>query len=101
MPSCSRSSSMSATRFAVVLCVRSIVASPACGVLRPQLRWSNCTIRYADGSKRPRVRGELPEPGPPCSTTAGFPSGLPDVSQWTASPSPTSSVPSSYGSIAG
>src|SRR2546430_8916455 len=42
-----------------------------------------------------------PEPGPPWTHTAGFPSGLPHTSQYTRCPSPTSSRPWSYGSIAG
>src|SRR5882757_899266 len=44
---------------------------------------------------------EQPEPGPPCTTSAGLPSGLPHVSQYTRLPSPTSSIPCSYGSIGG
>ena len=42
-----------------------------------------------------------PEPGPPCSTTAGLPAGFPQVSQYSDWPSPTSSIPWAYGSISG
>src|SRR3954464_8043472 len=45
--------------------------------------------------------GEHPEPGPPCRTRAGFPSGLPQSSQYRRWPSPTSSAPVSYGSTGG
>jgi hypothetical protein len=45
-----RSDSMSAMSFAVVLFERSVAGSPTCGVLRPQLRWSNSTIRYTSES---------------------------------------------------
>jgi hypothetical protein len=45
--------------------------------------------------------GEQPCPGPPCTITAGLPDGLPQVSQYTWLPSPTSSIPVSYGSIGG
>ena len=44
---------------------------------------------------------EPPEPGPPWRTTAGLPCGLPQTSQYTRFPSPTSSIPWSYGSMAG
>jgi len=44
-PRCSRSRSMSAIRWWVVLADRSVPGSPACGVLRPQPRWSNWMIR--------------------------------------------------------
>jgi hypothetical protein len=72
---------MSAINFAVLFAARSVSGRLACGVLRPQLRWSKRTTRYALGSKNRRNQGEQPEPGPPCKTTAGFPLGLPAVSQ--------------------
>ena len=100
-PRCSRSRSMSAIRFGVVLFDRSMSGSLACGVLRPQFRWSNRTIRYASGSNSRGCHDVQPEPGPPCSTTAGLPSGFPQASQYTSSPSPTSSIPCSYGWISG
>jgi len=40
-----------------------------------------------------------PEPGPPCTTTAGLPSGLPHTAQWINCPSPTSTIPCAYGPI--
>ena len=48
-----------------------------------------------------RIPVEHPDPGPPCTVRAGLPSGLPQVSQYTRFPSPTSSIPCSYGSIGG
>src|SRR4051794_13992084 len=45
-----------------------------------------------------RIHDALPEPGPPCNTTTGFPSGLPAVSQYRRLPSPTSSQPLSISS---
>src|SRR5690606_20067325 len=92
---------MSATRCQVVLTDRSTSGSLTCGVLRPEPRWSNCTIRYTVGSKCLRVRGLLPLPGPPCNTTTGLPSGLPLTSQYTWLPSPTSNMPCACGAIAG
>jgi hypothetical protein len=44
-PARSRSCSMSATRCHVVFVLRSTSAELACGVLRPQLRWSNSVMR--------------------------------------------------------
>ncbi len=72
---------MSASRCGVVLVERSASGSLACGVLRPHPRWSNRITRYALGSNSRRIRVDRPEPGPPCSTTAGFPSGFPHASQ--------------------
>ena len=66
---------MSPMRCAVVFVARSVVGSLACGVLRPDPRWSNKTIRYPLGSKNRRYVGAQPLPGPPCSTTAGLPVG--------------------------
>jgi hypothetical protein len=77
MPRCSRSFSMSATRSQVVLSTRS-----ACGVLRPEPRWSNSTMRYFAGSWKRRILALQPAPGPPCSNTTGLPSGLPHCSQY-------------------
>ncbi len=45
MPRCSRSCSMSAIRCGVVFAARSVVRSLACGMLRPDPRWSNRTMR--------------------------------------------------------
>ena len=92
---------MSAIRCAVVFTLMSVTGSLACGVLRPHPRWSNWMIRYRRGSKTARAPGEEPEPGPPCTISAGTPSGLPDTDQYIAVPSPPPSMPSSYGSVAG
>jgi hypothetical protein len=45
--------------------------------------------------------GGLPEPGPPCATTARLPSGLPLNCQYSESPSRTSGIPVADGSIGG
>lgn len=86
-------------RCGVVLTLMSVSYALAGGVDRPAPRWSRSTIRYAAGSNSRRAHGVQPDPGPPCSTTAGLPSGFPQVSQYTWLPSPTSSMPWSYGSI--
>jgi hypothetical protein len=69
-----------ASRCSVVLQLMSVVGSLACGVLRPHPRWSNSTTRYRPGSNPRRMLVEHPAPGPPCTTEAGLPSGLPQVS---------------------
>src|SRR5438093_1657218 len=58
-------------------------------------------MRYAAGSNSLRSHVEHPEPGPPWTATAGLPRGSPLVSQYIRLPSPTSSMPCSYGSISG
>jgi Transposase len=73
-------------RFDVVLLLRSTSGSLAWGVLRPQFRWSNRTIRYASGSNGRGCHDVQPEPGPPCRPTTAFPTGLPHVSQYTRWP---------------
>ena len=78
-----------------------VAGSLACGVLRPQPRWSNSTARYRSGSNPRRMFGPQPVPGPPCTNRAGLPAGLPQVSQYMAVPSPASSRPDAYGSIGG
>ena len=73
---------------------------------RPRVRRAAAAVALVELRPRGRRRGRTtggstacsPEPGPPCSTTAGLPSGLPDTSQCTRCPSPTSSMPWSYGS---
>src|SRR4029079_12869775 len=92
---------MSPIRWCVVLTDRSVSGSAASGRLPPAPRWSNSTIRYAAGSNSSRHHGGQPEPGPPCSATAARPSGLPDTSQRIRWPSPTSSMPPSWGSSGG
>jgi hypothetical protein len=92
---------MSATRFGVVLLPRSMPGALAFRVLRPQLRWSNRTILWASGLNSRGCHDVQPEPGPPCSTKAAFPVGLPHDSQYMRSPSPTSSIPWSYGATSG
>ncbi len=64
--------SMSATRSQVVLFSRL-----ACGVERPQPRWSKVTMRYSRGSKKRRDSESQPAPGPPCTKSTGKPSGEP------------------------
>jgi hypothetical protein len=59
----------------------SVAGSLACGVLRPHPRWSNRTTRYRSGSKYRRLPGDEPDPGPPWTPSAGFPSALPQTSQ--------------------
>jgi len=44
-PTCSRSRSMSATWWPIVMLAQSTPLSLACGVLRPAARWSNSTTR--------------------------------------------------------
>lgn len=68
-------------RCGIVLTLMSVSYALAGGVERPAPRWSSSTIRYASGSKSRRKYGPLPDPGPPCSTTAGLPRGFPQVSQ--------------------
>ena len=94
-PSCSRSCSMSVSRCPVVFRLMSAAGSLAGGRLRPQLRWSNRMIRYFSGSSDLRFPVVHPDPGPPCTTSAGTPSGFPQVSQYTRLPSPVSSKPAS------
>jgi hypothetical protein len=84
----------------VVLWRMSVAGSLACGLLRPQPRWSNSTTWQRSGSKYWRWPGVHPDPGPPWITSAGLPSGLPQTSQYTRFP-PTSSIPRSYGSTGG
>src|SRR5438105_1337123 len=35
-------------------------------------------MRYFDGSKNRRIFASVPPPGPPCTKTAGLPSGFPE-----------------------
>jgi hypothetical protein len=79
---------MSATRSQVVLSSRL-----AWGVLLPQPRWSNSTMRYFSGSKKRRYLGSVPPPGPPWRNTTGLPRGLPEVSQYRVCRSDTWSMP--------
>jgi hypothetical protein len=72
---------MSPIRCQVVFVSRLVLKSETGGVLSPQPRWSNWTNRYASGSNDRRRPGVPPLPGPPCSATAGLPSGLPLASQ--------------------
>ena len=92
-PRCSRSCSMSLSRCPVVFRLMSAAGSLACGRLRPQLRWSNRMIRNFCGSSDLRCPAVHPDPGPPCTISAGTPSGFPQVSQYTRFPSPASSRP--------
>jgi hypothetical protein len=89
---------MSATRWWVVLAARAARSLPAWGRLRPQPRWSKRMTRCSARSKRCAHHGPHPEPGPPCSTTAGLPVGAPHSCQWIRCPSPTSSRPWAWGS---
>ena len=92
-PRCSRNCSMSLSRCPVVFRLMSTVGSLACGRLRLQLRWSNRMILNFSGSSDRLLRTEHPDPGPPCTISAGTPSGFPQVSQYTRFPSPVSSRP--------
>jgi hypothetical protein len=60
---------------------RRSTAGSLAGVLRPHPRWSNARCGSASGSKNRRIVEEHPDPGPPCNTTTGRPSGLPQASQ--------------------
>ena len=46
-------------------------ASAACGVLRPEARWSTSTARCRCGSNNCFAPSPHPEPGPPCTHTTG------------------------------
>jgi hypothetical protein len=58
---------------------RSTAGSLACGVLRPQLRWSKRIARHCCGLKAPRQLTLQPEL--PWTMSTGLPAGLPHCSQ--------------------
>ncbi len=86
IPSSARSTRRSSSRCGRVFCSM----LPA-GRLAPAPRWSTQITRQRSGAKKRVSSGEQPDPGPPCSTSAGMPRSVPDSCTFSTCPPDTGS----------